>query len=119
MHDHTTWYRAKNILQNDLEGISVIAQARLLHRLLKQKCLKDAIKLLGIKSIKEVKKNEMVSKDLTSSLATLARKWSRDFVFDHKTLLTGVVAKKIATDHLLAMTARMLKTSRLSLWKHK
>ena len=22
-------------------------------------------------------------------------------------------------DHLLAMTARMLKTSRLSLWKHK
>ena len=60
MRDHTTRYRAKKILKNYLEGIFVIAQAQLLHRLLKQKCLKDAIKLLGIKSVKEVKTNEMV-----------------------------------------------------------
>ena len=60
MCDHTTRYREKLILKNYLEGISVIAQAQLLHIFLKQKCLKYAIKLLGIKSIKEVKKNEMV-----------------------------------------------------------
>ena len=85
----------KNIyFENYLEGTSVIAQSQLLHRLLKQKCLKDAIKLLGIKSIKEVKTNEMVSKNLASALATLIRKRSRDLVFSRKTLLTEVVAKK-------------------------
>ena len=70
MHDHTNLYRAKKILKNYLEGIFVIAQAQLLHRLLKQKFIKDEIKLLGIKSIKEVKTNEMVSKNLTSTLST-------------------------------------------------
>ena len=40
-------------------------------------------------------------------------------MFARKTLLTWVVAKNTATDHLLAMTGRTLKTSRLSLWKHK
>ena len=74
MRDHTTQYRAKQILKNYLEGISVIAQAQLLHRLLKQKCLKYAIKLLGIKSIKEVNTNEIISKNMTSALAILARK---------------------------------------------
>ena len=86
------WIQVKlKILKNYLEGISVIAQAQLLHRLLKQKFLKDEIKLLGIKSVKEVKTNEMVSKNLTSSLATLARKQYRDLVFARKTLLTRVV----------------------------
>ena len=114
------WIQVKlKILKNYLEGISVITQAQLLHRLLMQKCLKDAIKLLGIKSIKEVKTNEMVSKNLTSTLTTLARKQSRDLVFARKTLLTRIVARNTATYYVLAMTARMLKTSRLSLWKHK
>ena len=119
MHDHTTRYRAKQILKNYLEGISGIARAQLLHRLLKQKCIKDAIKLLGIKSVKEVKTNEMVSKNLTSTLATLAMKRSRDLKFSRKTLLTWVVEKNTTTGRLLAMTARTLKTSRISLWKHK
>ena len=35
MRDHTTQYRAKKILKNYLEGIYVIAQDQLLHRLLK------------------------------------------------------------------------------------
>jgi len=74
---------------------------------------------LGIKSIKEVKTNELVSKNITLTLATLARKRYRDLVFARKTLLTGVVAKNTETDCLMAMTARTLKTSRLSLWKHK
>ena len=80
---------------------------------------KDAIKLLGIKSIKEVKTNEMVSKNRTSALTTLARKRSWDLVFACKTLLTGVVAKNTINSCLLSTTAKMLKTSRKSLWKHK
>ena len=40
-------------------------------------------------------------------------------MFARKTLLTGVVEINTATDRLLAMTTRMLKTSRISLWKHK
>ena len=52
MHDNKTRYRAKMILKNYVEGISVITQSQLLQILLKQKCLKDAIKLLDIKSIK-------------------------------------------------------------------
>ena len=74
MHNNKTRYRAKTILKNYVEGISVITQAQLLQILLKQKCLKDGIKLLGIKSVKDVKAHEMVSKNLTSALATLARK---------------------------------------------
>ena len=119
MHDNKTRYREKTILKNYVEGISVITQAQLLHRLLMQKCLKDAIKLLGIKSIKEVKTKEMISKNMALALSTLARKLSCDLVFARKTLLTGVVEKNTATDCLLGMTTRMLKTSRLSLWKHK
>ena len=110
MRDHTTRYREKQILKNYLEVIYVIAQAQLLHGLLKQKCIKDAIKLLGIKSIKEVNRNKMVSKNMTSNLSTLARKRSRDLVFARKTLLIWVVAKNTATGRLLAMTARTLKT---------
>ena len=40
-------------------------------------------------------------------------------MFARKTLLTGFVAKNTTIDRLLAMIARTLKTSRLSLWKHK
>ena len=36
-----------------------------------------------------------------------------------KSILTGVVAKNTVNNHLLSTTARMLKTSRKSLWKHK
>ena len=90
------WIQVKlKILKNYLEGISVISQAQLLHRLLKQKCLKYAIKLLGIKSIKEVNTNEIISKNMTSALATLARKRSRDLMCDRKTLLTGAVEKTL------------------------
>ena len=37
----------------------------------------------------------------------------------HKSILTGVVAKNTINSRLLSTTARMLKTSRKSLWKHK
>ena len=37
----------------------------------------------------------------------------------HKSILTGVVAKNTVNSRLLSSTARMLKTSRKSLWKHK
>ena len=37
----------------------------------------------------------------------------------HKSILTGVVSKNIVNSRLLSTTARMLKTSRKSLWKHK
>ena len=119
MRDHTARYKEKKILKNYLEVIPIIEQAQLLHRLLKKKCLGNAIKLLGIKSVKEVKINEMLSKNVTSTLATLARKLFHDLVVARKTLLTGVVAKNIVIDRLLVMTARKLKTSRKSLWKHK
>ena len=92
--DHKVRYRENVFTRKYLEGASVIEKTQLLHKLLKQKCVSDAVKLLGIKSIKEVKTNEMVSKNLTSALATLARKRSRDLVFAHKILLTGVVEKK-------------------------
>ena len=38
---------------------------------------------------------------------------------DCKSILTGVVQKNIVNSRLLSTTARMLKTSRKSLWKHK
>jgi len=85
--------KKKKILQNYLEGNSVITQAQLLHSLLKQKCLRNAIKLLGIKGGKEVKTNETVSKKVTSTLATFARKCSRDLMIARRALLIGIVAK--------------------------
>ena len=36
-----------------------------------------------------------------------------------KSILTGVVEKNTVNSHLLSNTARMLKTSRNFLWKHK
>ena len=37
----------------------------------------------------------------------------------HKSILTGVVARNIVNGPLLSTTARILKTSRKFLWKHK
>ena len=36
-----------------------------------------------------------------------------------KSIVTGVVAKNTVNSRLLSTLARMLKTSRKSLWKHK
>ena len=74
MPNRTTCYKEKNIVKEYFEGISVIEKAQLLHRLLKQKCLRDAITLLGIQSAKEAKSNEIVSQNLTSVLASLEKK---------------------------------------------
>ena len=74
MPDHTARYRANNIVKEYFEVIYVIDEAQSLHRLLKRKCQRDAITLLGIQSAKEAKSNETVSQNLTSVLASLARK---------------------------------------------
>ena len=84
MPDHTTHYRAKKTLKEYFEGISVIEQAQLLHRLLKRKCLRNAITLLGIQSAKEAKSNEIVSQNMTLVLASLARKGFHNFMVAHK-----------------------------------
>ena len=94
MPDHTTRYRAKKIVKEYFEGISVIYQAQLLHRLLKQKCLRNAMILLGIQNVKEAKSNEIVSQNMTSNLASLARKCSHNFMVARKAIPIGVVAKK-------------------------
>ena len=74
MPDHTARYRVKTIVKEYFEGIYVIEQAQLLNMLLKQKCLRNAMTLLGIKNVKEAKSNEIVSQNLTSVLASLAKK---------------------------------------------
>ena len=74
MADHKVQYRENVFTRKYLEGASIITQAQLLHRLLKEKCVKYVVKLLGIKNIKEVKTNEMVSKNIKVFLATLGRK---------------------------------------------
>ena len=74
MPDHTTCYRVKKIVKEYFEGISIIEQAQLLNMLLKRKCLRNAMTLLGIKNVKEAKSNEIVSQNLTSVLASLAKK---------------------------------------------
>ena len=54
MPDHTACYRVKKIVKEYFEGISIIEQAQLLNMLLKIKCLRNAMTLLGIKNVKEV-----------------------------------------------------------------
>ena len=119
MPDHTTCYRVKEIFKEYFEGISVIEQAQLLNMLLKRKCLRNAMTLLGIKNVKEAKSNEIVSQNLTAVLSSLAKKRSHNYMVARKSILTGVVAKNIVNSHFLSTTARMLKTARKSLWKHK
>ena len=74
MPDHTTRYRVNKIVKEYFEGISVIEQAQLLNMLLKRKCLRNAMTLLGIKNVKEAKPNEIVSQNLTLVLGSLAKK---------------------------------------------
>ena len=119
MSDHTTRYRVKKIVKEYFEGISVIEQAQLLNMLLKRKCLRNAMTLLGIKNVKEAKSNEIVSQNLTLVLASLAKNRSNNCMVARKSILTKVVEKNTVNSHLLSTTARMLKTSRKSLWKHK
>ena len=71
---HTTHYRVKKIVKEQFEGISIIEQAQLLNMLLKRKCLRNEMTLLGIKNVKEAKLNEIISQNLTSVLASLAKK---------------------------------------------
>ena len=52
MCDHIARYRVKKIVKEHFEGISVIEQAQLLNMLLKRKCLRNAMTLLGIKKVK-------------------------------------------------------------------
>ena len=65
MPDHRARYRVKNIVKEYFEGISFIEQAQLLNKLLKWKCLRNAMTLLGIQNVKEAKSNEIVSQNLT------------------------------------------------------
>jgi len=58
MHDHIVQYNKKVTSQNYLAGISILSQAQLL----KQKCVRDVVKLLGIKSVKEVKQMRQYKK---------------------------------------------------------
>ena len=74
MPDHIARYRAQKIVKEYFEGIYVIEQVQLLHRLLKRKCLRNAMTLLGIKNVKEAKSNEIVSQNLTSVLASFSKK---------------------------------------------
>ena len=48
MLDHTAHYRVKKIVKEYFEGISVIEKAQLLNKLLKQKCLRNAMTLFDI-----------------------------------------------------------------------
>ena len=75
--------------------------------------------ILGIKNVREVESNEIVSKNLTSVLASLAKKKSHNYMVAHKYILPGVVGKNTVNSGLLSTTARMSKTSRKFLWKHK
>ena len=61
-------------LKHIFEGKSIIAKSQMLRGFSKHKSLKNVVELLGIKSEKEVLENEMVSKNVTSALATLAKK---------------------------------------------
>ena len=61
-------------LRHFFEGKSIIAQAQMLRGFLKHKSLKNFVELLDIKSEKEVLVNQTVSKNVTSALATLAKK---------------------------------------------
>ena len=63
--------------------------------MLKQKYVKDVIKLLGIKNIKEVKTNEIVSKNIKVALATLSKIRSCVEKDARRELLTGVLQKEL------------------------
>ena len=60
MPNHTTRYREKKIVKEYFEGISVIEQAQVLNKLLKWKCVRNAMTLLGIQNVNEAKSNEIV-----------------------------------------------------------
>ena len=75
--------------------------------------------LLGIKNVKEAKSNEIVSQNLTLVLASLTKERSHNYMVALKSILTGVVEKNTVNSRLLSTIARMLKTSRKGLWKHK
>ena len=66
----------KKIVNEYFEGISVIEQAQLLNKLLKRKCLRNAMTLLGIQNVKEAKSNEIVKQTVALVLASLAKKIS-------------------------------------------
>ena len=74
MPNHIAHNRVKKIVKEYFEGIYVIEKYQLLNMLLKRKCLRNAMTLLGIKNVKEAKSNEIVSQNLTSVLASLAKK---------------------------------------------
>ena len=93
MAKRTVRDKVKSGLKHNFEGLSIIAQAQMLHGFLKHKSLKNAVELLGIKSEKEVLANEMVTKNVTSALATLAIKRSQVENNARRALLTAVVAK--------------------------
>lgn len=75
-----------------------------------------ATQLLGIRNSEEVEENELVSKNIRSTLLTLAKKWSWDGKSAHRALLIGVTTT-IASNRLISMESRAYITSRKSLWR--
>ena len=62
MPDHTARYRVKKIVKEYFEGIYVIEQAQLLNMLLKKKCLRNAMTLLGFKMSKRLNQMRLYHK---------------------------------------------------------
>ena len=60
----------------------------------------------------------MVSKNVTSTLATLAKKRSQVEKNACRALLTGVHVKQTASSQLMSATSKLFKTSRKFLWRH-
>ena len=82
----------------------------MLRGFLKHKYLKNVVELLGIKSEKEVLANEMVLKNVTLALSTLAKKRSQVEKNARRALLTGVLAKQTASSRLMLATSKLFKT---------
>ena len=61
----------------------------------------------------------MVSKNVTSSLATYSKRKSHVGKVSHRPLLTGVVAKRTASSRLITMNEKILNTLRNFLLKYK
>ncbi len=93
MHEQTVQDKVNVVIKIIFKGKSIIAEDQMLNIFLKHKALRNVVQLLGIRNSKEVMVNELVSKNMTSTLDTIAKRRSRDGRSAHRALLIGVVEK--------------------------